>query len=69
VRVRLVTDPNKQATLAHYHIGVVVGWKQHEERESQGVLNWIRRGKYELTRFGRQFWTEVVAKFSLIAQI
>jgi hypothetical protein len=45
VRVRLVTDPNKQATLAHYHIGVVVGWKQYEERESQGGSELDSTGK------------------------
>jgi hypothetical protein len=31
VRVRMVVDPNKQPGVANYHIGVVVGWKQHEE--------------------------------------
>jgi len=31
VRVRLVVDPNKQPVVAHYHLGVVVGWKQEEE--------------------------------------
>ena len=35
VRVRMVVDPNKQPTVAHYHIGVVVGWKQYDAKHSQ----------------------------------
>lgn len=35
VRVRMVVDLNKQPAVAHYHIGVVVGWKQYDDINSQ----------------------------------
>lgn len=39
VRVRMVVDPNKQPAVAHYHIGIVVGWKQHDDMRSQVSLS------------------------------